>query len=65
MRYNDVLGEEKEPNDNVDKNVDCIRQKWEHHGEDEEGREKANLFSLFQLESVHGRVHILMSNTSV
>ena len=48
----DVIGESGVRKDNVDKTLDCIRLKWERHGEECEGRELGKVFALCPLDSV-------------
>lgn len=65
VQYYDILGEEDVPKHNVDETLECIRLKWEQHGEHKDGREKCKLFALCPLDSVRGKVHIVRANALV
>ena len=61
----DVIGDACVPKDNVDKTLDCIRLKWERHGEESEGREAGKVYALCPLDSVRDRVHVLRCNAMI
>ena len=65
MQCYEVTGEDAGGKDNVDKTLDCIRLKWDRHGEESEGREVGKVYALCPLDSVRGRVHVLRCNAMI
>lgn len=65
MHYYDLLGDDDIQMDGVDNMLDCIRLKWERLGEENEGHAKGKVFAIFLLDSVHGRVHVIVAKPLV
>lgn len=46
VKYYDNKGDKAVAKDGVDKKLNCIRFKWEYHGENEEGGEQGKAYDL-------------------
>lgn len=42
VKYYEILEEEEAPADNMEEKLNCIRLKWERHGDDIKGRKRGN-----------------------
>lgn len=65
VQYYDVIDRTGVPQDGVDEKLNCIRLKWDRHGTEEDGKEQGKVFALCPIDSIRGRVHIVISNALV
>lgn len=61
VQYYEIIGQEAVRKGGVDEKLNCIKFKSDRRGGDEDGRAKGKVYAVCTLDSVRGRVYVVLS----